>query len=134
VRVWLQAHLLGISIGILSSWPCGLIGLKADLSKAASPQGVFTYARRTFFRAAFAAGMPAGIAGFVGGGLTSVFEVKAHADPALLISDGLGIGLASALIIGLAFGFYHAAYGSFFINHLWLVFRGQVNIHSVSAG
>jgi hypothetical protein len=80
----------------------------------------------TAFRlTALSAGLAAGSFGFIGGSLTSIFEIGAKATLSHVVSDGLGIGLSSGLVIGLAFGFYHAASPEFRIIHWWLALQGK---------
>ncbi len=55
--------------------------------------------------------------------MTSLFEVHAKADVSSIIRDGLGIGIASGLVVGLTFGLYHAASPEFRIIASWLALQ-----------
>ena len=81
---------------------------------------------RTFWQTASAAGVAAGAFGFLGGGLTGVYEVKAKLSLSLLLNDGLGIGLSAGLIVGLVFGICHSAAPSFQLSRIWLSLRGML--------
>jgi hypothetical protein len=60
--------------------------------------------------------------------MTSIFEVGAKASLPDVVSDGLGIGLSAALVIGLTFGFYHAASPYFRVVSWWLAARGEAPV------
>ena len=45
-----------------------------------------------------------------------------------VVSDGLGIGLSAALVIGLTFGFYHTASPYFRVVSWWLAARGEAPV------
>jgi hypothetical protein len=113
----------GGAIGVLSAVPCSLTASaqqeKAELT-AFSPADALRYDYRTFRRTGLSAGIAAAVAGLLGGGLVSVAAVHAQPRLGLVVADGLGIGLAAGIIVGLGFGLYHAASGSFLITRLWL--------------
>lgn len=112
----------GVVIGLLSALPCSLTTAQQDKSELAafSPRDALHHDYLTFLKTAFSAGIAAAIAGLLGGGIASVAAVKAQPHLGIIVSDGLGIGLAAGVIIGLGFGLYHAAFGSFVITRLWL--------------
>lgn len=115
----------GAVTGLLSAVPCSLTAIaqqKGDLT-AFSPGDALRQDTRTFMKTAFSAGIAAAVAGLIGGGLVSVAAVKSQPHLSTIVSDGLGIGLAAGVIIGLGFGLYHAASGAFFITRLWLAYR-----------
>jgi hypothetical protein len=121
--------LSGVAIGFLSALPCGLTGIirqDKDKSKVLSPQQALVHDYRIFWLTAPPAGIAAAIAGLLAGGLVSVYAVKVHPDLSNLISDGLAIGLAAGIIIGLGFGMHHAASTFFVIARYWLAFRRQL--------
>jgi hypothetical protein len=126
---WHIGLIAGATIGVLSAIPCGLLALvqrDSDKPQSLSPAGALSHDHRTFWMTAPTAGIAAAAVGLFGGGLTSVNAVKAHADLGSLISNGLGIGLAAGIIVGLGFGFYHAASGFFAITRCWLALRGML--------
>jgi NACHT domain len=126
---WHIGLIAGTAIGVLSAVPCGLFGLvqlESDKPQSLSPVDALSHDYRTFWMTAPAAGIAAAVAGLFGGGLASVYAVKAHPDLGTLLSNGLGIGIAAGVIIGLGFGFYHAASGSFAITRCWLALRGAL--------
>jgi hypothetical protein len=111
---------LGVILGCVSAWPVGLMGIKTDQAQISSPRAALARDARSFWTTSLAAGIAAGAFGFAGGGIASIFEVKARLTLPLLISDGIGIGIASGLVVGLAFGAYHAASPAFLISRVWL--------------
>jgi hypothetical protein len=116
----------GIAVGLLSAVPCSLTATfqqNTSELKASSPQDALRHDYRTFLKTASSAGIAAMVAGLLGGGLVSVAAVHAHPHLRTIVSDGLGIGLAAGVIIGLGFGLYHAAFGSFIITRLWLAYK-----------
>jgi hypothetical protein len=120
--------LAGISVGLLSALPCSLATdqqVRADPG-AFSPRDALSQDYRTFLKTALSAGIAAAIAGLLGGGFVSVAAVNAQPRLGTLVSDGLGIGLAAGVIIGLGFGLYHAAFESFFITRVWLACRRKL--------
>jgi NACHT domain len=119
----------GTVIGLVSALPCSLTtNPQQDRSEltASSPRDALRHDYRTFLKTASSAGFAAAIAGLLGGGLVSVAAVKAQPHLGTIVSDGLGIGLAAGVIIGLGFGLYHAASGSFVITRLWLACRREL--------
>jgi hypothetical protein len=107
----------GVAVGLLSAVPCGMLALfrADDRSITASPDQSLRQDLRTFWMTAPPAGIAAVIAGLIGGGLVSVYAAKAHPTLGILTSDGLAIGIAAGVIIGLGFGLYHAASVFFFM-------------------
>jgi hypothetical protein len=107
---------LGAPLGLISAWPIGLRGIRA--ARAAippAPRVALARDARAFWTTALAAGLAAGAFGFGGDGLASVIEAKAKLTLSTLLSDGLAIGIASSVIVGLAFGVYHSASPGFLI-------------------
>lgn len=115
----------GVFIGAAAAWPVGLGHTEQKLSVVPSPGQALQRDVRAFRRTTLAAGLAAGAFGFTGGGLTSIIEEGSKASLHMIVSDGLGIGLASALVIGLTFGFYHAASAEFLIVSWWLALTGK---------
>jgi hypothetical protein len=115
----------GLLIGAAAAWPVGLGHTEQKLSVVPSPGQALQRDAKAFRRTTLAAGLAAGAFGFVGGSMTSIIEVGAKANLHTVVSDGLGIGLASALVIGLTFGFYHAASAGFLIVSWWLALTGK---------
>jgi Protein kinase domain/NACHT domain len=114
---------IGLVIAATAALPFGLRHRNEDLDLVPNPGEALARDASAFRRTALRAGLAAGSAGFIGGALTSIFEVGAKASLTDVISDGLGIGLCSALVIGLTFGFYHAASPHFQIISWWLAWR-----------
>ena len=121
-EIGVVAGLVGALLtGAAAAWPLGLRDTREeDLAKLPTPRDALARDVRAFRLTALAAGLAAGVVGFTGGSLSSVFEV--HEKPHLLtvLGDGIGIGLASGLVIGLTFGFYHAASPNFLVVTWWL--------------
>ena len=128
--VWREAGLTyGIVFGVLlaglAAAPFGLRHEDDDLRFVPSPGQSLARDAKAFRLTALSAGLAAGAAGFLGGSMTSIFEVHAKADVGSVIGDGLGIGVASGLVVGLTFGFYHAASPEFRIISWWLAIQGK---------
>lgn len=128
--VWREAGLTyGIAFGVLlaalAAAPFGLRHEDDDLRFVPSPGQSLARDAKAFQITALSAGLAAGAAGFLGGSMTSIFEVHARADLRAVIGDGLGIGIASGLVVGLTFGFYHAASPEFRIVGWWLAIQGK---------
>jgi hypothetical protein len=126
---WRIGLIAGATTGLLSAIPCGLFALnqeKNDEPQLLSPVDALHRDYRTFWVTAPTAGLAAAAVGLFGGGLTAIHAVRAHADLASVLADGLGIGLAAGIIIALGFGFYHAASGFFAIKRCWLALRGAL--------
>lgn len=88
---------VGAVIGGVSSWPFGLRDTDQDLRAVPSPGKALARDASAFRRTALAAGLAAACAGLLGGSLAAVFEVGARVSLYMVVSDGLGIGLASGL-------------------------------------
>jgi hypothetical protein len=116
--------IMAVVIGVAASLPFGLRDAETELDTIPSPVEAFKRDLQTFKSTALKAGVAAGCAGFAGGGLSSAFE-KAGAKASLLmiVGDGLGIGIASGIVIGLTFGFYHAASPAFMVKNWWLAIQ-----------
>lgn len=128
--VWREAGVTyGIVCGVLmtalAAAPFGLRHMDEDLHYVPSPGHSLTRDSRAFLLTAVSAGLAAGAAGFIGGSMTSIVEVHAHATVGRVIGDGIGIGVASGLVVGLTFGFYHAASPEFRIISWWLALQGK---------
>lgn len=128
--VWREAGLkYGIAFGVLlaalAAAPFGLRHEDDDLRFVPSPGQSLARDAKAFQITALSAGFAAGAAGFLSGSMTSIFEVHARADLQTVIGEGLGIGVASGLVVGLTFGFYHAASPEFRIASLWLAIQGK---------
>ena len=115
----------GLLIAATAAVPFGLRHKDEDLRFVPSPGHALARDMKAFRRTALSAGLAAGAAGFLGGSMTSIFEVHGKASLAAVVGDGLGIGVASGLVIGLTFGFYHAASPGFRIISWWLALRGR---------
>jgi hypothetical protein len=126
--IGLRAGLLaGAAVGMLSAIPCGLTSRpqpkRRKRPRALSPRQSLRLDHRAFWMTATPAGIAAVIAGIVSGGLVSLYAAKLHPDLDRIIHDGLAIGVAAGVIIGLGFGLHHAASGFFFIARFWLATR-----------
>lgn len=128
----LSAGLLaGIAVGLLSSVPCGLSGRirqdqDKDKSTVLNPRKALSHDYRTFWKTAPTAGIAGAIAGLLGGGLASINAINARPDLSNIISNGLWIGLAAGIIIGLGFGLHHASSVFFVITSYWLALRRRL--------
>jgi NACHT domain len=115
----------GVLMAALAAAPFGLKHADEDLIHIPSPGHALSRDRLAFWITALSAGLAAGAAGFLGGGMTSVIEVHAKADVGSVFRDGIGIGIASGLVVGLTFGLYHAASPEFRISAAYMAFRGR---------
>jgi hypothetical protein len=115
----------GVLLAALAAAPFGLRHEDDDLRYVPSPGQSLARDAKAFRLTALSAGLAAGAAGFLGGSMTSILAVHARADVGLVVRDGLGIGIASGLVVGLTFGFYHAASPEFRIITWWLAIRGK---------
>jgi hypothetical protein len=93
---------------------------------ALSPQRSLSHDYRTFWKTAPTAGLAAAIAGLLGGGLVAINAERAHANLGDIVANGLWIGLAAGIIIGLGFGLHHAASVFFVITRYWLAARRRL--------
>jgi hypothetical protein len=117
--------LFGIILGAFAAVPFGLRHKDENLRSVPSPGEALTRDLQAFRLTALSAGMAAAAAGFLGISMSSIFEVHGHASWSSIIGDGLGVGVASGLVIGLTFGFYHAASPEYRIISWWLAIRGK---------
>ena len=122
------AVVIGLVLAATAALPFGLRHHDEDLDLVPSPGQALARDASAFRRTALSAGLAAGSVGFVGGAMTSIFEVGAKASLSDVVSDGLGIGLSAALVIGLTFGFYHAASPYFRVVSWWLAARGEAPV------
>jgi NACHT domain-containing protein len=113
----------GTMIAVFAALPFGLRHKDENLRRVPSPGDALARDLQAFRLTALSAGLAAGSAGFLGGSMTSVFETHARATWSSIASNGLGIGVASGLVIGLTFGFYHAASPEFRIISWWLAIQ-----------
>jgi NACHT domain len=120
---------MGFVIGIAAAWPLGQVPTKPDFGTVADPHHALRRDYHTFWITGLAAGIAAASAGFVGGSLVSAFALKVHPHLDAVIKDGLDIGLAAGVVVGLTVGFYHAASGSFFLTRAWLTLTGHLPWH-----
>jgi hypothetical protein len=114
----------GLLMAPLAAVPFGWRHADEDLRHVPSPGLALARDMRAFWVTALSAALAAGTAGFIGS-MSALFDVHAKASLHGVVSDGLGIGVASALIIGLTFGFYHAASPEFRIISWWLALHGK---------
>jgi hypothetical protein len=117
---------VGILISCFCSWACGLRNTHENLDAVPSPREALRRDIRAFRYTSLACGLAAAATGFVGIGLSSVYEVGARASLSVFISGGLGVGLATGLVIALVFGFHHAASPTFLIVSWWLALRRRM--------
>jgi hypothetical protein len=113
----------GVVLAATAALPFGLRHFDQDMTAVPSPGEALARDATAFRLTALSAALAAGSFGFIGVSLTSIFEVGAHASLPDVVRDGLGGGLSSALVVGLAFGFYHAASPEFRIINWWLALR-----------
>ena len=119
--------ILGAAVGATGAWPTGLVGIMAGHEEIASPQAALSRDVRAFWTTALSAGTAAAAFAFAGDGMVSIFEMtKAKFSFALLVKDGLGVGLSAGIIVGLVFGAYHATSPSFLIARIWLSLSGNL--------
>jgi hypothetical protein len=128
--VWREAGIAyGVAFGALTAAlaaaPFGLRHEDADLDHVPSPGEALARDAKAFQLTALSAGLAAGMVGFIGGSITSITEVHGKVNVGSVISDGLGIGVAAGIVVGLAFGFYHAASPEFRIITWWLALQGK---------
>jgi hypothetical protein len=126
--VWREVGIpYGVGFGVLAAAlagvPFGLRHEDADLDHVPSPGQALARDAKAFQLTALSAGLAAGACGFLGGSMTSIIEVHGKVDAGSLIGDGLGIGAAAAVVVGLAFGCYHAASPEFRIITWWLALQ-----------
>ena len=128
---WREVGVIGgIVVGLLfaaaASVPLGMRYRDEQLDTAPSPGHTFARDASASRLTALWAGLATASVGFVGGAMTSIFEVGAKPHLTDIIRDGLGIGLSAGLVVGLCFGFYHAASPDFRITNWWLACEGKV--------
>jgi cellulose biosynthesis protein BcsQ len=129
--VWREAGtVFGIVSGVLlaafAALPFGLRHADENLEYVPSPGQALARDVRAFRFTALSAGLAAGLAGFLSISMSSLFEVHAKASLSAIVGDGLGIGVASGLIVGLTFGVYHSASPEFRIISWWLALREKM--------
>jgi hypothetical protein len=73
-----------------------------------------------------AATLAGGLVGVLADGLDAIRKNHFATQLAVLVSNGLAIGVAAAVISGLVFGFLHASWGSFAITRCRLAARGRL--------
>lgn len=115
----------GVLLAASAAVPLGLRHKDENLEFVPSPGHALARDLEAFRLTSLSAGLAAGAVGFLGGSMTSIFEVHGKANLSSVIGDGLGIGVASGLVVGLTFGFYHAASPGFRIIGWWLAIRHQ---------
>ena len=128
--VWREAGValgigLGAALAVLAAVPFGLRHTDQDLRFVSSPGEALARDAQAFRLTALSAGLAAGATGFLGSSMTAIFDVHAKASLANVLADGLGIGIAAGLIVGLTFGFYQAASPEFRIISWWLALQGK---------
>jgi hypothetical protein len=126
--VWREAGatlgvVLGVLVAALAAAPFGLRHTDETLENVPSPAEALARDVKAFRLTAISAGLAAGAAGFLGGSMTSIFDVHGKATLGSVLNDGLGIGITAALVVGLTFGFYHAASPEFRITTWWLAIQ-----------
>jgi hypothetical protein len=117
---------VGLLIAAAASVPLGMRHSNQELDASPSPGQALARDAAAFRLTALWAGLATASVGFVGGAMTSIFEVGAKPHLTDIIRDGLGIGLSAGLVVGLCFGFYHAASPDFRILNWWLACQGKV--------
>jgi hypothetical protein len=118
--------ILGAAVGAIAAWPTGLLGIKVGSEEIASPVAAFYRDARAFWVTALSAGLAAAAFAFVGDGMASIFEVHKKFSVMLLVHDGLGVGLASGVVVGLVYGAYHATSPSYLIARVWLSLQREL--------
>jgi hypothetical protein len=118
--------ILGAAVGATAAWPTGLLGIKVGNQEIASPAAALSRDARAFWTTALSAGVAAAAFAFVGDGMASIYEVNKKFSFLLLVKDGLGVGLSAGVVVGLAFGAYHATSPSFLVARVWLRLRGDL--------
>ena len=113
-------------VGAACSLPFGLRPKEQDRASVATPKQALSRDRRVFWRTSLPAALAVGLAGFFGEGFASGAEKASKPGLHNLVRDGLGVGLDAALIVGLIFGFYHAAYPAYRLNSWWLALKGHL--------
>jgi hypothetical protein len=131
LMAWLEVGVIGgIVVGFLiaaaAAVPLGMRYSNEELDAAPSPGQALARDASAFRLTALWAGLATASVGFVGGAMTSIFEVGEKPHLTDIIRDGLGIGLSAGLVVGLCFGFYHAASPNFRILNWWLACQGKV--------
>ncbi len=131
IMAWREVGVIGgIVVGLLvaaaASVPLGMRYRDEELDAAPSPGRALARDASAFRLTALWAGLATGSVGFIGGAMASIFEVGAKPHLTDIIRDGLGIGLSAGLVVGLCFGFYHAASPDFRITNWWLACQGKV--------
>jgi NACHT domain len=117
---------VGLLIAAAASVPLGMRYSNQELDAAPSPGQALARDASAFRLTALWAGLATGSVAFIGGAMTSIFEVGAKPHLTDIIRDGLGIGLSAGLVVGLCFGFYHAASPDFRILNWWLACQRKV--------
>ncbi len=119
--------ILGAAVGATAAWPTGLLGIKVGSEEIASPVAAFYRDARAFWVTALSAGTRGGGLRVRGGrhglhfrGYITKFSVM------LLVHDGLGVGLASGVVVGLVYGAYHATSPSYLIARVWLSLQREL--------
>ncbi len=127
-------HEVGLAYGIVAallvgaacSLPFGLRPKKQGRASLATPKQALARDRQVFWRTSLPAALAVGLAGFFCEGFASAAEQHSKPGLSTLVRDGLAVGLDAALIVGLIFGFYHAAYPAYRLNSWWLALRGHL--------
>lgn len=117
---------LGAVVGVISCWACGLVATEIRHTGAASPRTSLTNDAHAFALAGLAAGLIGFLAGLFGGGFASVHSVNSGATFTAILIRSIGTGVASGLIIGLVFAFYHGTWGCYTIARFCLALDGQL--------
>jgi hypothetical protein len=119
---------IGPLIAAAASVPLGMRYSHKEPDAAPSPGHAYARDASAFRFTALCAGLATGSVAFIGGAMTSIFEVGEKPHLTDVIRDGLGIGLSAGLVIGLCFGFYHAASPNFRIVNWWLACQRKVPV------
>jgi hypothetical protein len=119
------AIVLGIAVGGSAAWPFGLRYSSDPESVVATPAAALSRDASAFWRTALPAWLGATAVAFVGGVFAAAANVPSKGRHISDFSHGIGLGLAGGVVVGLTFGFYHAASPSFRVVSWWLALRGR---------